>query len=102
MSDAKVKHFLEIRLINDIFLLLDGNQGNFETSQKTQKMVFPNGVRWDKENRAYLTEFGNEFFDLIFSISNTYKNENAQKKDKPLDLSRLVAEGGLEPPTFGL
>ena len=65
-------------------------------------MVFPNGVKWDKENRAYLTEFGNLFFDLIFSISNTYKSEIAQKKDKPLDLSRLVAGAGLEPATSGL
>lgn len=102
MSDAKVKHFLEIRLINDIFLLLDGNHGDFETSQKIQKMIFPNGVRWDKENRAYLTDFGNLFFDLMFSVSNTYKNEIAQKKDESCDLSFLVAEGGLEPPTFGL
>ena len=76
--------------------------GDFEVSQKIQKMVFPNGVKWDKENRAYLTEFGNLFFDLIFSISNTYKSEIAQKKDKPLDLSRLVAGAGLEPATSGL
>lgn len=78
------------------------NMGDFETSQKIQKMVFPNGVRWDKENRAYLTEFGNLFFDLMFSVSNNYKNETAQKKDESCDLSSLVAEGGLEPPTFGL
>ena len=76
--------------------------GDFEVSQKIQKVVFPNGVKWDKENRAYLTEFGNLFFDLMFSVSNTYKNETAQKKDKPLDLSSLVAGGGLEPPTSGL
>ena len=78
------------------------NMGDFEVSQKIQKMVFPNGVKWDKENRAYLTEFGNLFFDLMFSASNTYKNETAQKKDESCDLSSLVAEGGLEPPTFGL
>lgn len=66
------------------------NMGDFEVSQKIQKIVFPNGVRWDKENRAYLTEFGNLFFDLIFSVSNTYKNENAQKKDESCDLSSLV------------
>ena len=78
------------------------NMGDFETSQKIQKMVFPNGVRWDKENRAYLTDFGNLFFDLMFSVSNNYKNEITQKKDESCDLSSLVAEGGLEPPTFGL
>ncbi len=71
--------------------------GDFEVSQKIQKMVFPNGVKWDKENRAYLTEFGNLSFDLMFSVSNTYKNEAAQKKDESCDLSSLVAEVGLEP-----
>ena len=78
------------------------NMGDFETSQKIQKMVFPNGVRWDKENRAYLTDFGNSFFDLMFSVSNNYKNEITQKKDESCDLSSLVAGGGLEPPTSGL
>ena len=53
-------------------------------------MVFPNGVRWDKENRAYLTDFGNLFFDLMFSVSDNYKNEIAQKKDESCDLSSLV------------
>ena len=78
------------------------NMGDFEVSQKIQKMVFPNGVRWDKENRAYLTDFGNLFFDLMFSVSENYKNEIAQKKDESCDLSSLVAGGGLEPPTSGL
>ena len=78
------------------------NMGDFEVSQKIQKMVFPNGVKWDKENRAYLTEFGNLFFDLISIVSRTYKNEIAQKKDESCDLSFLVAGGGLEPPASGL
>ena len=71
--------------------------GDFEVSQKIQKMVFPNGVRWDKENRAYLTDFGNLFFDLMFSVSDTYKNDNAKKEGKSDDLSSMVAPTGLEP-----
>ena len=35
--------------------------------------------------------YRNLFFVLMFSVSDTYKNEIAQKKDKPLDLSSLVA-----------
>ena len=69
------------------------NMGDFEVSQKIQKMVFPNGVKWDKENRAYLTEFGNLFFDLMFSVSNTYKNETAQKKGRILRFV-LFSSGG--------
>ena len=56
-------------------------------------MVFPNGVKWDKENRAYLTEFGNLFFDLMFSVSNTYNNETAQKKGQTLRFV-LCSSGG--------
>ena len=78
------------------------NTGNFEVCQKIQKLLFPEGVKWDKENRRLLTERGNEFFDLMFRVSGDYKNEIAQKKDKSCDLSRLVAGGGLEPPTSGL
>ena len=76
------------------------NMGDFEVSQKIQKMVFPNGVRWDKENRAYLTDFGNLFFDLMFSVSDTYKNNNAKKEGKSDDLSSLVAGAGFETQPF--
>lgn len=38
----------------------------------------------------------------LFPLSDTYKNNNAKKEGKSDDLSSLVAEGGLEPPTFGL
>ena len=75
---------------------------DFETCQKIQKLAFPNGVIWDKEKRNYLTPEVNQFFDLIGCISEDYKIRIAQKKDKPFDLSSLVAGGGLEPPASGL
>ena len=78
------------------------NKRNFELCQKIQKLVFPNGLNWDKENRSYRTNGTNAFFELINNISNTYKTKTIQKKDKPCDLSSLVAERGLEPLTSGL
>ena len=39
---------------------------------------------------------------LLRTISVNYKNEKDKKRDKSFDLSRLVAGGGLEPPTSGL
>ena len=78
------------------------NGGGFEVCQKIQKLLFPEGVIWDKENRSLLTKQGNEFFDLLFSVSDTYKNNNAKKEGKSDDLSSLVARAGLEPATFGL
>ena len=66
------------------------NGGDFEVCQKIQKLAFPNGVKWDKENRRLLTESGNMFFDLLFSVADTYKNNNAKKEDKSFDLSSMV------------
>ncbi len=40
--------------------------------------------------------------DILHKMSRRLFLQLNEKKDKPLDLSRLVAEGGLEPPTFGL
>ena len=41
--------------------------------------------------------------DILHKMSRRlFLQLNEKRKDKPLDLSRLVAEGGLEPPTFGL
>lgn len=74
------------------------NKGDFETSQKIQKMVFPNGVRWDKENRAYLTDFGNLFFDLMFSVSDDYKNEITQKKGETFRFLLCSSGGRTERP----
>ena len=74
----------------------------FEMCQKIQKLVFPQGVEWDKEKRSFLTNNTNLFFGITRSISANYKNEMNKKRDKSFDLSRLVAGGGLEPPTSGL
>ena len=78
------------------------NKQNFELCQNIQKLVFPNGLNWDKDNRCYRTNGTNTFFNLINNISSSYKNNTAQKKDKSDDLSLLVAEAGLEPTTSGL
>ena len=75
---------------------------NFELCQKIQKLVFPNGVKWDKENRRLLTDGGNEFFDLLFRLSDSCEFIKTKKEDKSCDLSSMVAGGGLEPPTSGL
>ena len=77
-------------------------EGDFEVCQKIQKLVFPEGAYWDHENRRFRTDGMNSVASYLFSLSDTYKNNNAKKEGKSDDLSSLVAEGGLEPPTFGL
>ena len=75
---------------------------DFEVCQKVQKMVFPNGVKWDKENRAYLTDGVNEFYDVINRATDIYNKDKIKNEDKSNDLSSLVAGARLELTTFGL
>ena len=75
---------------------------DFEMCQGIQKLVFPEGVKWDKESRSYRTTNYNSFFEILYCVSDSYKNEMKKETDKSCDLSVLVAGGGLEPPTSGL
>ncbi len=75
---------------------------DFEICQGIQKLVFPEGVNWDKESRSYRTTNYNSFFEILHCVSDSYKNRREKEKDKSCDLSSLVAGGGLEPPTSGL
>ena len=75
---------------------------DFNVCQKIQKLVFPEGAYWDHENRRFRTDGMNSVASYLFSLSDTYKNNNAKKEGKSDDLSSLVAGAGLEPAAFGL
>ena len=45
--------------------------GSLETKRKIQKLVFPDGIFWDKTICNYRTENRNSFFDLIDRFSTT-------------------------------
>ena len=77
-------------------------KGDFSEKQKIQNLAFPEGVKWDREKDIPRTDVENGALAVFRSISNSYKMERAQKKDKPLDLSSVVAGEGLEPPASGL
>ena len=49
--------------------------GSLETKQEIQKLVFPEGIFWDKEICGYRTENRNEFFDIMSRYSATYTKE---------------------------
>ena len=71
---------------------------DFQLCQIIQKLTFPDGIKWDGEKKIFRTENCNEYLAkigfLCMSVADLEK-----KRDKSCDLSRLVAEGGLEPPT---
>ena len=78
------------------------SNGDFEMRQEVQKMAFPEGIVWDRENCNYLTPKENLALVAFRSISDSYKNSSIKKQDKSFDLSCVVAEAGLEPTTSGL
>ena len=80
--------------------LWDGS--DYEMRQEVQKMAFPEGIVWNRENDNYLTPKENLALVAFRSISDSYKNSNTKKEDKSFDLSSVVAEAGLEPTTSGL
>ena len=61
-------------------------ESDLETKQKIQKLTFPKGIFWDKENGSYRTDGRNEVYDIIERISADYK----QKEENPLELSSSV------------
>ena len=75
---------------------------DFQLCQKIQKLTFPNGIMWDGERKIFRTENCNEYLAKIGFLRMSVGDLENKKRDKSCDLSRLVAEGGLEPPTSGL
>ena len=47
-------------------------EGSLETKRKIQKLVFPDGILWDKGIGDYRTENRNVFFGLIDRFSTDY------------------------------
>lgn len=49
--------------------------GDFYFRQKLQKLVYPDGIFFDKKKGVYRTENENEVFKIFRRISDTYKEE---------------------------
>ena len=50
------------------------SEGNFHFRQNLQKLVFPDGVLFDKKIDGYRTEIDNAVFDIFRRFSDDYKN----------------------------
>ena len=60
-------------------------EGNFHLRQNLQKLVFPDGVLFDKKIDGYRTEIDNAVFDIFRRFSDDYKN-NKGAADESLSL----------------
>ena len=73
--------------------------GDFESRQELQKLVFPSGIFLDKENCNYRTENENEAFKVMRLFSSNYKNEKEKATTENARLSPCVGMRRLERPT---
>ena len=75
------------------------NSGNFENRQSLQKLMFPAGVLFDKENDDYRTENGNEVFKIFRRLSASYEDDKTKATTEIIRLSPCVGMRRLERPT---
>ena len=72
---------------------------NYNEKQKFQKLMFPDGITYDRKNDVVRTTKANSIFELMRSLSISFsKNKNGQK-NKNVNLSALVSPIGFEPMT---
>lgn len=71
--------------------------GSLQQKLILQKLIFPNGLHYDRRNDIYRTEKINRVFHEIISFPTTYKNKKSGKSEKNADDSALVAPPGIEP-----
>ena len=73
--------------------------GDFESRQELQKLVFPSGILLDKENGNYRTENENEVFKIMRLFSSTYSDKKEKATNDFHRLSPCVGMRRLERPT---
>lgn len=62
------------------------HDSDYETKLKIEKLVYPNGVFWDKEKRNYRTENRNSVFNIMDKYSITYGDEKGTASSETVPL----------------
>ena len=94
---SNLSNFIEtsIKLCSNLRLLWE--KGTLSIKQRLQKLVYPNGIRFNKELLSYRTSEINVIFKLIASIPDMIEFGITGQTKLNSDLSRLVAPTGIEP-----
>ncbi len=96
--DKKVSELIEFsKNLSNIWV-----SGEYETKLSVQKLLFPEGIVIDPEDRTYRTSNLNPIFGLIHSFTGGNDSGNKKRTGRNTDPSCVVAGVGLEPTTFGL
>ena len=65
-----------------------------------QKLIFPEGVLYDRVKKDYRTTKVNAFFELINRLSANYRKEKSGKESIETNSSAYVPSAGIEPAQF--
>ena len=76
--------------------------GDLEEKRRLQNMVFPSGIRYNRELDSYRTMGINTIFNDISQLQRDTGGHKKRTSSKNMNLSYRVAGTGLEPMTFGL
>ena len=85
-----------------MFIISFWVNGEYETKLSVQKLLFPEGIVIDPEDRTYRTSNLNPIFGLIHSFTGGSDDANKKRTSSNTYPSCVVAGTGLEPVTFGL
>lgn len=96
-SISNPEEVIEKALIISSKLPIIWASSNIKGKERLQKMLFPQGIVYDRENKVFRTEETNSVFDLISQLQRSSgENENGQTTPKS-DLSNWVVPSGFEP-----
>ncbi|MEZ4924323.1 MAG: recombinase family protein [Crocinitomicaceae bacterium] len=76
------------------------NLGDISAKQKIQRLVFPDGVRYDKQNDRVQTTRVNSLFSPIQELTKVLRKNESGDPIKIDQISALVTPEGFKPPTL--
>ena len=68
------------------------HNGSLDVKKKIQKLIFPDGIFWDKEIRNYRTKNRNSIFELMDRFSISYGNNKRITSPKVVPLCVFYEE----------
>ncbi|WP_430412343.1 recombinase family protein [Kordia sp.] len=73
--------------------------GNYNEKQKFQKLMFPEGIVYDRKNDRVRTNKVNSILELTRSLSISLDHKKSGQKNKNVNLSAPVTSAGFKPAT---
>ena len=73
------------------------SSGNVAQKKKLQKLIFPDGITYDRKNGAFRTPKINEVFDCIAYLNSVSTENKKGQINENIDLSLLAVRKGFEP-----